>query len=66
LIVTEKEAITVNQDQDTNPNERKSEKESEELEPNLLHQESDVPLFLRDGSDGKKGDAQDEKDNAEE
>jgi hypothetical protein len=28
----------------------------------LLHHESDTPLFLRDGSDGEKGNAQDEKD----
>lgn len=26
------------------------------------NQESDTPLFLRDGAEGKKGDAQDEKD----
>ena len=32
----------------------------------LLHQEADVPLFLRDGADGEKGDAQDEKDKTEE
>ena len=48
-------------------NKLNSEKETEEerdREP-LDHgsaQESDTPLFLRDSSDGKKGDAQDEKD----
>ena len=56
----------MNQDQDTNTNERKAARENEELVPNMLRQGSEVPLFLRDGSDGKKGDAQDEKDNAEE
>lgn len=56
----------MNQDKNTNETERKSAKESGEQMPNLLHQEADVPLFLRDTSEGKKGDAQDEKDNAEE
>jgi hypothetical protein len=32
----------------------------------MLRQEPETPLFLRDGSDGKKGDAQDEKDKTEE
>jgi len=32
----------------------------------LLRQEPNIPLFLRDGSDGKKGNAQDEKDAAAE
>jgi hypothetical protein len=56
----------LNQNQDKKTNERNSEEEKREPVPNLLHQESEVPLFLRDGSEGKKGDAQDEKDNAEE
>ena len=43
-------------------NERNSEKETDAAVRELLHQEPDVPLFLRDGSEGKKGDAQDEKD----
>ena len=29
---------------------------------NVPDQDHPVPLFLRDGSDGRKGDAQDEKD----
>ena len=28
----------------------------------LVHHESEIPLFLRGGSEGKKGNAQDEKD----
>ena len=54
------------QDQNTNVNELNSEKETEEPLRELLHQESDIPLFLRDGSDGQKGNAQDEKDETEE
>lgn len=53
-------------DQNTNVNELNSEKETEEPLRESLHQESDIPLFLRDGSDGKKGNAQDEKDKTEE
>jgi len=48
--------------QDKNVNELNSEKEPEEPVRDLLHQEPDVPLFLRDSSEGKKGDPQDEKD----
>ena len=43
-------------------NDISSEKETNARVRELLHQESDVPLFLREGSEGKKGDAQDEKD----
>ena len=43
-------------------NEPNSEKETEEPVKELLHQEPEVPLFLRDSSEGQKGDAQDEKD----
>ena len=50
----------MNQDQNTNVSELNSEKETEG--PEELHQEPDLPLFLRDTSEGKKGDAQDEKD----
>ena len=48
--------------QDKDLNELNSEKETEEPVRELLHQEPEVPLFLKDGSEGKKGDAQDEKD----
>jgi hypothetical protein len=47
-------------------NELDSETETEGGVKDLLHhesdQESEVPLFLRDSSEGQKGDAQDEKD----
>lgn len=56
----------MNQDQNTNVNELNSEPETEGGVGELLHhesdQESEVPLFLRDSSEGQKGDAQDEKD----
>lgn len=52
----------MNQDQQTNPDEPKSEKETQEPVRELLHQEPKVPLFLKDNSEGKKGNAQDEKD----
>jgi hypothetical protein len=48
--------------QDKNVNERNSEKPAEESDRELLHQEPDVPLFLKESSEGQKGDAQDEKD----
>ena len=56
----------MNQDRDTNRTELNSGKKAEVPVKELLHQEADVPLFLRDSSDGEKGDAQDEKDKAEE
>lgn len=43
-------------------NELNSEEETEEPVKDLLHQEPEVPLFLRDSSEGKKNDPQDEKD----
>jgi hypothetical protein len=56
----------LNEDQDTNVNELNSEPETEEPVRDLHHQESDqepeIPLFLKDSSEGQKGDAQDEKD----
>ena len=58
-----KEAIIVNQQQDTNV---RCEKESSEPIRELLHPEIETPLFLRDTSEGQKGDAQDEKDEMEE
>jgi hypothetical protein len=51
---------------DKDVNELNSEKETEEPVRDLLHQQSDVPLFLRDSAEGQKGDAQDEKDKTEE
>ncbi len=51
---------------DMNVNELNSEKETEEPVKDLLHQQSDITLFLRDGAEGQKGDAQDEKDKTEE
>ena len=56
----------MNQDQNTKPTEPDSEEAIEVRVKELLHQESDVPLFLRDSADGDKGDAQDEKDKTEE
>ena len=51
---------------DKNVNELNSEKKTDEPVKELLHQEPDVPLFLRDNSEDQKGDAQDEKDKTEE
>jgi len=56
----------LNQDQSQNKTQLNLEKEPEVLVRELLHQEAAVPLFLRDSSDGQKGDAQDEKDKTEE
>ena len=53
----------MNSDQDMNVNEPNEEKEAPELVRIPSDQESEeVPLFLRDSPEGKKGDAQDEKD----
>jgi hypothetical protein len=43
-----------------------SDRETKELVKPVIHQESDTPLFLMDTLDGKKGDAQDEKDESAE
>ena len=55
----DKKAISLNQDSTgvTAPN---SEPKPQAREP--VDHESDIPLFLRGGSEGKKGNAQDEKD----
>jgi len=50
----------LNQDQHTNVNARNCEQKTPVRE--LLRQEPNAPLFLSDGSDGEKGNAQDEKD----
>jgi hypothetical protein len=60
ITVNLKDAIILHQE--TNVKELNSEVETEEPVRELLHQEPEVPLFLRDSSEGKKGDAQDEKD----
>lgn len=63
---SQKETTILNPDQRTNVNELNSEKETQQLVTIPIDQESDVPLFLGDSSDGKKGDDQDEKDETEE
>jgi hypothetical protein len=57
---------SLNQAQNTDRTEPDSVEAREVRVKELLHQEADVPLFLRDGADGEKGDAQDEKDKTEE
>jgi hypothetical protein len=52
----------LNQDQNMNVNELNYEEKPEVLASEPTCQESDVPLFLRDGSESRKCDAQDEKD----
>jgi|GEM_PF-2955699 len=52
----------MNQDQNPNRPEPDSGDATDVPVKELLHQEPDVPLFLRDSADGDKGDAQDEKD----
>ena len=56
----------MNQDQDTKRTEPDSGQGTAVPAKELLHQEADVPLFLKDSSDGEKGAAQDEKDKTEE
>jgi hypothetical protein len=48
--------------QDKNVNELNSDKETEAPVRELLHQEPEVPLFIKESAEGKKGDEQDEKD----
>lgn len=43
-----------------------SEKETKELVKEVVHKEPETPLFLADTLDGKKGEAQDEKDKSAE
>lgn len=57
-----KERIILNQDQNSSVNELKSEENSEVSASEPICEETDVPLFLRDGSEGEKCDPQDEKD----
>jgi len=56
----------LNSDQNQNVNEPNCENAAPELVRIPSEQESEVPLFLRDGSDGQKGDDQDEKDKTKE
>jgi len=49
-------------DQEKNVNELNSEKETKAPPREWLHQEPEVPLFLRDSPEIPKFDAQDEKD----
>ena len=48
--------------QDQNKDGPNSKEETWEPVRELLHQEAEIPLFLRDTVEGKKGDGQDEKD----
>jgi len=48
--------------QDNNINDVNSHEETEAPVVDLLHQEPGVPLFLKDSSEGRKGNPQDEKD----
>jgi hypothetical protein len=64
--LSEKEAFILKQDQNTKVNELESEQQTKEPVRELGHQAPDTPLFLRDTSDGEKGNAQDEKDTSEE
>jgi hypothetical protein len=50
----------LSQNPNTDVNANDSERKPPAREPS--DQESDIPLFLRGGSEGKKGNAQDEKD----
>ena len=52
--------------QDKDVNEPNSEDETEEQVRELLHQEPEVPVFIRDSSEGPQGDPQDEKDKTSE
>ena len=61
-----KEAIALSREQETKAAELNSEKEPAKRVEDMLHREHETPLFLRDTSEGKKGNAQDEKDKVEE
>jgi len=55
-----KRAIILSQNPNTEMNANGAEQKPPAREPS--DQECDIPLFLRAGSEGKKGNAQDEKD----
>jgi hypothetical protein len=65
-LIFQEEAIALSREQDTKTDELNSEKEAGKPVENMLHREHETPLFLRDSSEGKKGNAQDEKDKVEE
>ena len=54
----------LNQNRKTDADARNSEEKAPVREP--LNREAHTPLFLRDGSENKKGNAQDEKDKSAE
>ena len=56
----------MSREQETKAAELNSEKEPGKRVEDMLHREHETPLFLRDTSEGKKGNAQDEKDKVEE
>lgn len=56
----------MNQDENNNGKGPDSEQKTEEPVVELPKQAAATPLFLKDGSEGKKGNAQDEKDKTEE
>ena len=56
----------MSQEQDTKTDEVNPGKEAGKPVENMLHREHETPVFLRDSSEGKKGNAQDEKDRVEE
>ena len=60
-----KRRFILNQDQNRDVSALNPEKENAKPITNL-YRESDTPLFLRDSSEGQKGNAQDEKDGIEE
>ena len=43
-----------------------SDKQAKDPVEEVINKKSDIPLFLRDSSEGQKGNAQDEKDETEE
>lgn len=43
-----------------------SDKQAKDPVEEVVNKESDIPLFLRDGPEGQKGNAQDEKDKSRE
>ena len=61
-----KEAVILNQDENTKVKEPMTEPKIKEVDRERGHPASDTPLFLRDGSEGDKGNAQDEKDKTKE
>ena len=66
IVSPQERQITLKQEH-TDANEPTREKESGEPVENLLHEESEVPLLVRDAEERQRGgDAQDEKDKSAE